>query len=108
MFCSSSEHKNLRTQKLTNSKTARTKKYVLYCYGTCTKVPIRKTLKKQNKNKKKHVFFCFPMFPFVFPTDRLAAKTVIQVLPRELKNSRTHELKNLNSARTKKLKNSQT
>jgi hypothetical protein len=25
-------------------------------------VPIRKTLKKQNKNKKKQVFFCFLMF----------------------------------------------
>ena len=25
-------------------------------------VPIRKTVKKQNKNKKKHVFFCFLWF----------------------------------------------
>jgi hypothetical protein len=37
-------------------------------------VPLRKTLKKQNKNKKKHVFFCFPMFSFVFLIGRLAAK----------------------------------
>ena len=34
-------------------------------------VPIRKTVKKQNKNKKKQVFFGFR---HVFPTGRFAAK----------------------------------
>ena len=38
----------------------------------CTKVPIRKTLKKQNKNKKKHflVFFCFLWFYFPLVSEK--------------------------------------